>query len=69
MCVCIFFFLYSFPFQISTGGARTKKAVYWQGGIHAREWVSPATVMYITKSVSGDLWNAWKNKSATLMLR
>jgi len=37
--------------KISTGGARTKKAVYWQGGIHAREWVSPATVMFITKSL------------------
>nr|XP_054749055.1 carboxypeptidase B-like [Lytechinus pictus] len=37
--------------KISTGGIGTKKAVYWQGGIHAREWVSPATVMFITKSL------------------
>ncbi|XP_786036.3 carboxypeptidase B [Strongylocentrotus purpuratus] len=37
--------------KIMTGGVGTKKAVYWQGGIHAREWVSPATVMFITKSL------------------
>ncbi|XP_063968769.1 carboxypeptidase B-like [Lytechinus pictus] len=37
--------------KISTGGGGTKKAVYWQGGIHAREWISPATVMFITKSL------------------
>ncbi|XP_041457443.1 carboxypeptidase B-like [Lytechinus variegatus] len=31
----------------STGGS-TKRIVYFQGGIHAREWISPATVMYMT---------------------
>ncbi|CAF4908178.1 unnamed protein product [Rotaria sp. Silwood1] len=27
--------------------AASKKAVWWDGGIHAREWISPATVIYI----------------------
>jgi len=31
--------------KISTGG--TKRAVWWDGGIHAREWISPATCVYI----------------------
>jgi murein tripeptide amidase MpaA len=26
---------------------QTKKSVIWSGGIHAREWAGPATVMYI----------------------
>ncbi|XP_071480102.1 carboxypeptidase B-like [Diadema antillarum] len=37
--------------KIRTGGIETKKAVYWQGGLHAREWITPATVMYITNSL------------------
>nr|XP_054775101.1 carboxypeptidase B-like [Lytechinus pictus] len=36
--------------MISTGG-NTKRVVYFQGGIHAREWVSPATVMYMTNQL------------------
>ena len=28
-----------------------KKNVFWNGGQHAREWASPATVMYITKKL------------------
>ncbi|XP_072048178.1 carboxypeptidase B-like [Amphiura filiformis] len=37
-----------------TGGTQPKKAVWWQGGIHAREWISPATVMWICKSMAED---------------
>ncbi|XP_071481923.1 carboxypeptidase B-like [Diadema antillarum] len=37
--------------RIRTGGFGTKKAVYWQGGLHAREWITPATVMYITNKL------------------
>jgi len=34
--------------QIGTGG-RGKPAIFIDGGIHAREWISPATVTYIMK--------------------
>ncbi|XP_072047243.1 carboxypeptidase A2-like [Amphiura filiformis] len=34
--------------KISSGGSG-KKAVVFHGGIHAREWVTPATVMYMAK--------------------
>ncbi|XP_030847760.1 carboxypeptidase B [Strongylocentrotus purpuratus] len=38
-----------------TGGSSgMRKGVYFEGGIHAREWVSPATVMYITKELLQD---------------
>jgi len=33
--------------KISTGGSGTKKAIFVDGGIHAREWVSPATVTWM----------------------
>ncbi|XP_072046748.1 carboxypeptidase B-like [Amphiura filiformis] len=40
--------------KISSGGS--KKAVVMHGGIHAREWLSPATVMYLAKYlVEGDV--------------
>ena len=35
--------------QISSGGS--KRVVYIQGGIHAREWISPATMMYMANQV------------------
>ncbi|XP_071945106.1 carboxypeptidase B-like isoform X2 [Antedon mediterranea] len=43
-----FFMFYHTIDEISTGGASDKKKIWFEGGIHAREWISPATVMYIT---------------------
>ena len=38
-------------FQLSSGGSN-KAAVVIDGGIHAREWITPATVMYLARYVS-----------------
>ncbi|XP_070578451.1 carboxypeptidase B-like [Ptychodera flava] len=38
-----------------SGGTGTDKPVIWiEGGIHAREWISPATVMFITDELLAD---------------
>ena len=37
--------------QLSKGGTN-KNAFVFLGGIHAREWISPATVIYMTDLVS-----------------
>lgn len=40
-------------FQIDTGKVLQKNGFFMEGGIHAREWISPATVMYMTGQVIG----------------
>jgi len=37
--------------KISTGGTGNKPSVWLDGGIHAREWVSPATVTFIANKL------------------
>jgi len=39
-------------FQIDTGKVQQKNGFFMDGGIHAREWISPATVMYMTGQVT-----------------
>ena len=40
-----------FFLQVGRPGSN-KKAIFIDGGIHAREWISPATVIWIVDSVS-----------------
>ncbi|XP_059479900.1 carboxypeptidase B-like [Neocloeon triangulifer] len=37
--------------KISAGGATKRPAIFIDGGIHAREWIAPATVSYIIKEL------------------
>ncbi|XP_046439954.1 carboxypeptidase B-like [Daphnia pulex] len=37
--------------KISSGGSGTKNAIFVDGGIHACEWISPATVTYIIREL------------------
>ena len=41
-----------YAIKISVPNERpNKKALWFDGGIHAREWIAPATVIYIAKTV------------------
>lgn len=39
--------------QIGTGSA-DRPAIFVDGGMHAREWISPATIMYLTHRLLED---------------
>ena len=39
--------------NVTDPASETKPMVWVDGGIHAREWISPATVMYIIDSILG----------------
>uniref|UniRef100_A0A182FJ97 Peptidase M14 domain-containing protein n=2 Tax=Anopheles albimanus TaxID=7167 RepID=A0A182FJ97_ANOAL len=43
-----------------SNGSPTNSAIWMDGGIHAREWISPATVTYI----AGNLVEDWDNQPA-----
>jgi hypothetical protein len=47
--------------KISTGGSPDKPAVWLDGGIHAREWISPATVTYIANELIMEAVRGGKN--------
>ncbi|XP_070578452.1 carboxypeptidase B-like [Ptychodera flava] len=40
--------------KISSDTSKDKPVIWIQGGIHAREWISPATVMFITDQLLSD---------------
>ncbi|XP_077869608.1 carboxypeptidase A4-like [Saccoglossus kowalevskii] len=40
--------------KVGSDSATPKEAIWYQGGIHAREWISPATVMWMTNQLLMD---------------
>ncbi|XP_077995892.1 carboxypeptidase B-like [Glandiceps talaboti] len=40
--------------KVGTTGGTTKQIIWFHGGIHAREWISPAVTMYMTNQLIDD---------------
>ena len=40
--------------RMSSGGGGSKPAIFIDGGMHAREWISPATVTYMMNILATD---------------
>ena len=38
--------------KLCVGGCGSKPAIWIDGGIHAREWIAPATVMYMVRELT-----------------
>ena len=49
--------IYFFPqqHQITNGDGIEKPVIFIDGGIHAREWISPASIMYFIRQVGFNL--------------
>jgi len=45
--------------RITTGLTNKARAVWFNGGIHAREWISPATVLYMMDKLLSDPTNEY----------
>ena len=47
------------------GGCGQKPAMWIDGGMHAREWISPAVTTYIIKKLLDDKKNKFSNRHLT----
>ena len=53
--------------NVNSPASKDRPMIWIDGGIHAREWVSPATVMYITDSLLGEQEQARSAEMALLL--
>ena len=55
--------------DVSSAESDDKPMIWLDGGIHAREWVSPSTVMYIIDSILGEQETDKADKMAALLAK